>query len=29
MNELVLKNAELDYLDRLYKIKQNIEQKNK
>jgi hypothetical protein len=27
MNELVLKNAELDYLDRLYKIKQNIEQK--
>ena len=27
MNELVVKNAELDYLDRLYRIKQGIEQK--
>jgi hypothetical protein len=27
LNELALKNAELDYLDRLYKIKQDIELK--
>ena len=27
MNELVVKNSELDYLDRLYKIKRDIEQK--
>lgn len=29
MNELVVKNAELDYLDRLYKIKADIEHKER
>lgn len=29
LNNLDVKNAELDYLDRLYKVKQNIEYKEK